>query len=176
MRSAVRDWLVGVGLGTVWVRRRAELSEWADMMLSHSLVMRRVGEGGGVVGGGCGGAGDSGGGVAVGSDGPGGRSVVAGVASRGTGSGGGAVAEALVFLGLLNWRDARVDSSVSMWWTQWRSCGSVGLCVGFWARRGWEVEGCHVSGGSVWWGGVVKVGVLSWAGPSEDRCAGRMVK
>ena len=114
MSSAVRDWSVGVGLGMVWVRRRAVPSECADLMLSHSLVMRRVGEGGGVAGRGCGGVGDGGGGVFAGSDGPGGSSVVAGVASRRVGSGGGAVAGALGFLGLLNWRDARVGSSVSM--------------------------------------------------------------
>ena len=135
----------------VWVRRRAEPSEWADLIVSHSLVIRGVGEEGRVVGFACRGVGDDGGGVMIGSegpwgisvvagvaarragsgggaavwavvvvcsDGPGGSSVVAGLAPRRAGSGGGAAVGALVFLGLLNWRDARVGSSVRMWWIQ----------------------------------------------------------
>ena len=97
------------------------------------------------------------------------------VASVGLGSGSGSVPEALFFLGLLNWREARVRSSVRMWWTQLRSWGSVGRCVEFRARRGWAVEGCQESGGRDLLDGVVKVGVLSCAGPREERWAGLMV-
>ena len=91
------------------------------------------------------------------------------VASVGLGSGFVPVPVVLVFLGLLNWREERVRSSVRMWWTHCRIWGSVGRCAEFRASRSWPVEGCQVRGGRDLLDGVVKAGVLSCAGPREER-------